>query len=426
MSNIQFKRFQLIFQVFFIFKINYILAQNAEYNFINYNSNIIQYSEESDIKTICKSWKDSRRKKVVILHLGDSHLQNENFPNKCRNILQNMLGDGGIGLIQPFSIVRTYDASFYKTSHTGIWDYSKSFMIPPKLTLGVRGMTALTKDENSTFKIVFKDTLSNANSILTLFCGNTDSSFIPDIYFDSIKASLLYTDGDLRIYQLSKKIKSISLKLTKTNQKQNNFIIYGMSLSNNNDYGCVWHNAGVGASQYKSVLFETKYSEEVTYLDPDLVIIDFGTNDFLYENKVPIDLKFQIYSVIEKVKNTSPNATILLTSAQDMIYKKRNVSASMHFSKLVKEIAIEKHCAFWDWYSIAGGSQTMKLWILNQLAMKDGIHLTAKGSEIKAELLVNALKNLVYSSDNRTNTFENSIDSLEKNNKKSFNEKNEY
>jgi hypothetical protein len=58
--------------------------------------------------------------------------------------------------------------------------------------------------------------------------------------------------------------------------------------------------------------------------------------------------------------------------------------------------------------------------------MKDGIHLTAKGSEIKAELLVNALKNLVYSSDNRTNTFENSIDSLEKNNKKSFNEKNEY
>jgi hypothetical protein len=287
-------------------------------------------------------------------------------------------------------------------------------MIPPKLTLGVRGMTAITKDENSTFNITFKDTISNANSILTLFCGNTDSSFVPDIYTDSIKATLLSTDGDFRIYQLSKNISSISLKLTKSNQRQNNFILYGMSLSNNNDSGCVWHNAGVGACQYKSVLFEDKYAEEVEYLNPDLVIVDFGTNDFLYKNKVPIDLKYQIDSVIEKIKNTSPNATILLTSAQDMVYKKRNVSASKHFSKIVKEIAIEKHCAFWDWYTISGGSQTMKFWIANQLAMKDGIHLKAKGSEMKAELLVNALNNMVYSTDNRTNTFENLIDSTEK------------
>jgi hypothetical protein len=390
------------------------LAQNAGYKFLNYNKNIIQYFDTNDIKNICKSWKASRSKKLVILHLGDSHLQNENFPNKCRNISQSILGDGGIGLIQPFSIVHTYDASFYKSSHTGLWDYSKSYMIPPKLTLGVRGMTAITKDENSTFNITFKDTISNANSILTLFCGNTDSSFVPDIYTDSIKATLLSTDGDFRIYQLSKNISSISLKLTKSNQRQNNFILYGMSLSNNNDSGCVWHNAGVGACQYKSVLFEDKYAEEVEYLNPDLVIVDFGTNDFLYKNKVPIDLKYQIDSVIEKIKNTSPNATILLTSAQDMVYKKRNVSASKHFSKIVKEIAIEKHCAFWDWYTISGGSQTMKFWIANQLAMKDGIHLKAKGSEMKAELLVNALNNMVYSTDNRTNTFENLIDSTEK------------
>ena len=93
MSIQQFKRFQLIFQGFIILNLNYCLAQNAEYKFINYNRNIIQYSDENDIKTICKSWKESRSKKVVILHLGDSHLQNENFPNKCRNISQNILGD---------------------------------------------------------------------------------------------------------------------------------------------------------------------------------------------------------------------------------------------------------------------------------------------------------------------------------------------
>ena len=52
----------------------------------------------------------------------------------------------------------------------------------------------------------------------------------------------------------------------------------------------------------------------------------------------------------------------------------------------------------------------MKLWISNQLAMNDGIHLKAQGSEIKAELLVNALKNMVNSTDKRNNTFENLIE----------------
>jgi lysophospholipase L1-like esterase len=378
-----------------IFNLNYSLSQDSKDKYINYKRNVIQYHDTSDVRTICASWKESRKKKVVILHLGDSHLQNENFPNKCRKLSQSILGDGGLGLIQPFSIVHTYDASFYISSHNGLWDYTKSYMLPPKLKLGVRGMTALTKDEKSFFKISFKDTLGNTNSILTLFCGNTDSSFIPEIYTDSMKAELISTDGDFRVYRLLNNFKCITLKLTKEYEKQNHFILYGMSLSSKSDSGCIWHNAGVGACQYKSVLAEEKYSDQASYLDPDLVIIDFGTNDFLYKNKVPSELKNQIDSVIEKVRKTSPSSTILLTSAQDMIYKKKNVTASKHFSKLVKDISIEKHCAFWDWYEISGGSQTMKLWINDELAMKDGIHLKSKGSEIKAELLISALKNMV-------------------------------
>jgi len=397
MSTKQLRIFQKAFQCLFLLSIKICFSQIDKYKFINYNQNVIQYFDSNDIKTISDSWKQARNQKVVILHLGDSHLQNENFPNKCRSISQSILGDGGIGLIQPFSIVKTYNASFYTSTHTGIWEYSKSYMIPPRLTLGVRGMTAITRDENSTFNITFKDTLSESNSILSIFCGNTDSSYIPNVLYDSIKAELISIKGDLRVYKLPNTFKAISLNLTKSNESQTHFILYGMSLSNNNDFGCVWHNAGVGASQYKSVLFEDKYSEEAEYLDPDLVIIDFGTNDFLYKNKVPSDLKFQIDSVIDKVREASPRATILLTSAQDMVYKKKNISASKIFSKLVKEIAIDKHCAFWDWFTISGGPYTMQFWIANQLAMKDGIHLRAKGSEIKAELLVSALNNMIIS-----------------------------
>ena len=61
------KKTQIIFQSFVILNINISLAQKAEYEFINYNRNIIQYFDTNDIKTICKSWNEARNKKLVIL-----------------------------------------------------------------------------------------------------------------------------------------------------------------------------------------------------------------------------------------------------------------------------------------------------------------------------------------------------------------------
>lgn len=336
-----------------------VMGQPGMPKFIKQGANVIEYGDTSDVAHFLRVWDETATKKLVILHLGDSHLQNENFPNKCRNLLQNKLGNAGIGLIQPFSVVRTYDASFYKSTHTGTWLYSKSYMIPPKLELGVRGMTALTRDSSATFTITFKDTLSDANSILSVFFRQTDSSFVPRVFADTIPMELLTYGSDLSTYRLKKGTKAISLALQKESLLQSHFMLYGMSLSGSKN-GVVWHNAGVGASCYKSILYEAKYSEQAAMLNPDLVIIDFGTNDFLYKNKIPVDLRAQIDSVISKVRSASPGASILLTSAQDMLYKKKIVTASGKFSALMRQAAIENHCAFWDWYSIAGGKGVMK------------------------------------------------------------------
>lgn len=390
-----------------------VLSQNTndtKYPWIKREKNMIQFSDRADLKALVDGWQNTRNETLVILHLGDSHLQNENFPNRPRTLAQQALGDGGIGLIEPFSIVKSYDARFYFSTHTGNWDNAKSYSLPPKLPLGVRGMTAITYSENSTFRISFSTTVSNANNILTLFCSNNDSSYIPIIFADSIRATLINSDFERLVYSMPLGFKTITLKLSETRAQQNHFMLYGMSLSNKTNTGCIWHNAGVGASQYKSVLYEDKYNEQVNYLNPDLVIIDFGGNDFFYTNSIPVTLEGDIIKVIEKVRNVSPKASILLTSAHDMYSKHQDVTAGQDFAVLVKRIARETHCGFWDWYSVAGGPQTMKLWTANNISMNDGIHLGGAGSELKGTLLFEALEKTVNLIQNDSNLNQVSVD----------------
>ena len=147
-------------------------------------------------------------------------------------------------------------------------------------------MTAKTLDAQASFRIVFKDNLLEKNTILSVFASTDDESYMPLFSADSIPATLISKTAGLYKYSLPLKYKTLQLNLKQTDSIQKQFTLYGMSLSNDDETGAIWHNAGVGACQYKSVLFEEKYLEQANYLNSDLIIIDYGTNDFLYKNAI--------------------------------------------------------------------------------------------------------------------------------------------
>jgi len=404
-----------------------------DYPWINEPLNAIQYYSINDLKTAFFGWDHAKERSFVVLHLGDSHLQNENQTLKVRTLMQKLLGDGGIGLVQPFSIVNTYDARFYKSTHTGIWKYAKSYQNKPQLPLGVRGMTAQTIDISSTFTIKFNKIVSPANNLLSIFASQGDSSYIPEIYIDSVRIALKNIGRELYEFYLPKEFKTITLKLIKIKPSQHQFTIYGMSLANQDNSGCIWHNAGVGAAQYQSILHEDKFVEQAKILHPDLVILDFGTNDILYENIIPINLEKQIIQVINRVREAAPDASILLTTPQDARYRRRHATIAFEFSMLIRTIAKKEKCAFWDWYYISGGPYSMSKWMESGISMNDGIHLNGKGYELKANLLFEAIEksfnalsrdaannSLIIQTEAIDSVFINKIDSNKTKNMKAF------
>ena len=135
--------------------------------------------------------------------------------------------------------------------------------------------------------------------------------------------------------------------------------------------------------------------EQLAEVSPDLVILDLGTNDYLYENRLEADLESQIRALINRVRRAKPSASILLTTVQDLEYKRKPVTQGDAFVELIHRIAASEGCAVWDWFHLTGGQGTLQAWRDAGLARPDMIHLTKEGYDRKGAALADALTEVV-------------------------------
>jgi lysophospholipase L1-like esterase len=83
-------------------------------------------------------------------------------------------------------------------------------------------------------------------------------------------------------------------------------------------------------------------------LAPDLVILDWGTNDLIYKNTVPDQLEATIVETIRKVRAEHPDALIVLTTVQDTYFRKQPITATWEFAQMIRRLAKENDCLLYD------------------------------------------------------------------------------
>ncbi|MFZ9503133.1 MAG: LysM peptidoglycan-binding domain-containing protein, partial [Cyclobacteriaceae bacterium] len=188
---------------------------------------------------------------------------------------------------------------------------------------------------------------------------------------------------------------SLTIKVKKNSEQQREFELYGLSFESEETSGAIVHSLGISGAPYASLLIESLLEEQLIHLNPNLVILDLGTNDYIPGNRIPMDMEIKITDVIRKIRRAVPHADILLTTTQDMNRRGINMSAGRSLSLLIREIARKEDCAFFDWYLVCGGPKTMSYWVNQGLAQKDNIHLTHAGYTLKGRLLTTAFMNTV-------------------------------
>jgi len=368
---------------------------------INKQIDYLQFYNSNSLKNFYNAWNESKKQKLVIIHLGDSHIQNDIITGTERKELQLIHGDGGRGMTFPYSIAKTYSSIEYKSTFSGKWKYGKSLILPARVPLGVVGMACrIENDPNASFKFSFYSPIPNRYKRIRIFCKREKESY--DIVLESdnlskeVKIEPINGDTlpfvDIIVSSLDKDIK---IKVKKNNNVQYFFEFYGMSIETIPDQGALVHNCGVGGAAFNSILYEELFLKQLPYFKPSLIILDFGTNDYIYGDTILPSLENTIITIIKNIRHITPNASILLTSTMDMIYRHRHVYKGVDFSELIKRIAKEKDCGFFDWFWIAGGRNIMPIWQEKGYAQADGIHLTVKGYKLKGKLIVDAMVNTI-------------------------------
>jgi LysM repeat protein/lysophospholipase L1-like esterase len=358
--------------------------------------NAIEFYDRRAIEPFFTRWHSDTVTRLTVAHFGDSHIQPGIFPGEVRAFMQGEKGYGGIGMIFPYSAAKTYSPIQYKSVHYGRWLFAKGLEPRPKLPLGVSGMTIRTYDSAAGFKITFREPPPEHYKKIKLYFKGGTSSFDVRLLagtFDTVVTASQKPDAVPFVeVMLPDSSSSVHVQMLKTGKLQSQFEFYGMSLESESGRGLVYHSLGVGGAPYNSLLAEVLADSHLPTLRPDLVILDFGTNDFLYSQQIAPDLRRQIVQTIQWIRQLVPGVNILLTSTQDMYRHGANISAAREFSLLVRSIARAEGCALYDWYRISGGQYAMGRWVGQRLARADHIHLTSDGYLLKGKLFSAALE----------------------------------
>ena len=167
------------------------------------------------------------------------------------------------------------------------------------------------------------------------------------------------------------------------------------------DPGVVYTSAGINGANVtllSRALNEEHWTQELQHYNPDLVVINYGTNESGFPTFVDTTWGREMRLAVQRVHNAVPNASILLMSPMDRGAKKDTgeIDTLATLPRLVTteaKVALDMNVAFFNTFEAMGGQGTMARWYASEprLVGADYIHPLPAGAKIVGELLFSAL-----------------------------------
>lgn len=332
--------------------------------------------------------------RITIVHIGGSHIQADIYTHRIRQELQSMSPGilGSRGFFFPYKIARTNSPSNLSISYTGEWATFKNTQPGPTATLGLSGLTSKLLSDTGTIRVVARfDSVRryDFNSI-RVYCNALADSCRPAIYPPNLVKQVTIDDSASYVqYDLNDYTDTLNLIMCR-GDSANPFALYGLFLDND-DPGITYNSIGVNGAMLKSYLQCNLFSRQLKSLNPDWIIISIGTNEGNTRNFDEEVYRSEYIKMITTVRNTSPQAALLLTVPNDSYLNKRYINHNTALiRKIIYELAERYGCGVWDFYSIMGGLDSAKMWYNHGLMAKDHIHFNKAGYLLKGELFINA------------------------------------
>jgi lysophospholipase L1-like esterase len=166
--------------------------------------------------------------------------------------------------------------------------------------------------------------------------------------------------------------------------------------------GVIYNSLGLNGGQVQIIVrcFEkVQWAEQLQHQQPDLIVINYGTNESIYADYIERYYPGELREVIRRVKAALPNASVLIMSPMDRGERDSSgrittVPALPRLVEVQQKIAAETHCAFFNTFQAMGGEGTMARWYESQprLVTADFTHPFPAGARKVGVLLYEALE----------------------------------
>jgi lysophospholipase L1-like esterase len=343
---------------------------------------------------------------IRISVFGDSHTSSEWFTGRLRRKLQAEYGDKGHGFILPAALYKWYRGSDVNLCRTDGWrsDYAGKKGSWKDGLLGFAGMSA--SSSNPTDFGWVQTTVSNPQgrkvSAFDVYTLNQPGGGTLLAQVDGLEAVAISTANSEQGLSLTRlRVPDGPHRLVLSPKGDGEVRIFGVSLEREAT-GVIVDAMGINGRQ---AFHSLEWKDNLMFpgiqsLGPDLVILQYGTNE---ANEDDLDLQLyreQLRKVIARFKKAAPGAACLLIGPTDRavnkgegVYEVWDMTAPI--ANVQRQLASEVGCVFWDWQKATGGEGSLLSWRFHEprLASKDLIHLSKEGYEISADNLLKALKN---------------------------------
>jgi lysophospholipase L1-like esterase len=166
--------------------------------------------------------------------------------------------------------------------------------------------------------------------------------------------------------------------------------------------GVVYSSLGVNGANVtllSNSLNEAHWFSQLRHYKPDLVIINYGTNESGFPGFVNATWGREMRKAVARVRRALPDASILLMSPMDRGTRSASgeidtIPSIPRLVQMESSIAADSKVAFFNTFEAMGGAGTMARWYISEprLVGADYIHPMPAGAKIIGELLFTALR----------------------------------
>ena len=336
-----------------------------------------------------------------IMHIGGSHVQAGTLTRQLRNDLLSLGGgDGGRGMVFPFTAAKTNTPSSYRSRYEGEWEVTKNTTRDLPRRLGLTGMAVTTSDSTASVRIVLKARNATSDDPPFLF----DRVDILGYSVDGERFPVVITDSGDTLRGVRNEEASCWSYLLPESQDSVRVAVAGSSgeltltgiYLDNPFPGISVTGIGVNGAAVPSYLRCVDFERDLRMVNPDMVIFAIGINDASGKNFTQAEFIARYKTLVSRIRAVNPDCALLFVSNNDSFKRVRRRVYSVNRNGLEAQEAFFRLCCdlgggYWDLFDIMGGLGSMKSWEEAGLARRDKIHFTDEGYAILGDLLYNAL-----------------------------------